>query len=148
MNHFEGFNYVDTDNTIHNTNFTTLNDALLSSQTFLPGALHSERWSCVCTGNLWKSTFFHQRDVKLWDTHDLLSFPILYSSNCQKFCFVFCSFCKIFTLYITGKKLAKLTVIQTSTVPHVSVLVSCTPNCLLCAFVLFGGRNDYPWTIP
>ena len=40
----------------------------------------------------------------------------------------FCSFCKIFTLHISGKNVGKLTAIQTSTVPHNSVQVSRTPK--------------------
>ena len=52
--------------------------------------------------------------------------------------FVFCTtFCRKFTLYITGKNVGKLTVIQTSTVPHNSGQVFCTPNCMLCGFCTF-----------
>ena len=49
----------------------------------------------------------------------------------------FCSFCRLFTLYITVKNVGKLTVIQMSTVPHNSVQISFTPHCLLCRFVVF-----------
>ena len=49
----------------------------------------------------------------------------------------FCSFSKVFTLYSSRKKFCKLTVIQTSTVPHNSMQVSCAPNRLFCGFVLF-----------
>ena len=47
----ERFNFVDTDNTLHNTNFTALNSALSTYQTILPCTLHSEVWSCVWMGN-------------------------------------------------------------------------------------------------
>ena len=48
----------------------------------------------------------------------------------------FCSFCKIFTFYSSRNNVWKLTLIQTSSVPHMSMQVSCAPKGLLCGFVL------------
>ena len=44
----------------------------------------------------------------------------------------FCSYCKIFTHYISRKNVGKLTVIQKSTPAHNSVQFCCTPKHLLC----------------
>ena len=60
LNHFEGFQFLDTDKTIHKTNFTNLNGALSSYQTSLPCSLHSEVGSCVWMGNSRKPTVLHQ----------------------------------------------------------------------------------------
>ena len=40
--------------------------------------------------------------------------------------------CKVFILRISGKKFENITVIQTSTVPHKSVQISCTTKSLFC----------------
>ena len=80
--------YVDGDNNFHFTNFTTLNAALSSYQTFLPCAMHSEMWSCVCMGNSSESKFFQQRDFELWDSYDPPKCPTLWQIKCQESCIV------------------------------------------------------------
>ena len=86
-------------------------------------------------GNSSKSNF-HQPDFELWDSFDFPNFPPLYPINCQKSC-IFCSFCKVFTLYSSRKIVWKINVIQTSTAPHNYVQVSCAPKRLFRGFVLF-----------
>ena len=100
INQFKISNFVDTDNTFHNTIFKTLNGALSSDQTFLRCNLHTEVWSCVRMGNSSNSTFLHQRDLEIWDSHVHPRFPPLYPLNCQESC-NFCSICKIFTPYFS-----------------------------------------------
>ena len=73
LNRFDEF--VDTGDTFHDTNFTILYVARSSYQSILPCALHSETSSCVWMSNSNKSRFLHQRDLELWDDHDLPSFP-------------------------------------------------------------------------
>ena len=51
-----------------------------------------------------------------------------------------CTFCKLFTFYISGKNVGNFTVIQTSTVPHIFAHVFCRPKCLFCVFQ-FSGEN-------
>ena len=43
----------------------------------------------------------------------------------------------VFTPYTSKKNFAKLTVIQTTIVPHNPVQISCTPQCLFYGFVFF-----------
>ena len=50
---------------------------------------------------------------------------------------LFCSFCKVFTLYSSRKTVWKLSVIQTATVPHNSAQVSCEPKRVFRGLVLF-----------
>ena len=83
-----------------------------------------------------KSNFLHQGDLELWDSGDLPNFTPLYPKKCLEPC-IFCSFCKVFTFYTSRKNVWKLTVNQTSTVPHNSLLVSCARKRLFCRFVLF-----------
>ena len=151
---FKRFNFVDTDKHIaQNKKITTLIAALSSYQTILPCVLHSEEWSCVWMGNSDKSAFLHQRDLEFSDSHGFPTFPPAYPINCQEFC-IFWSFSKIFTLYIAGKNVGKLTVIQTSTVPLNPVQVSSTSICLFFGFVLFwAGEMSMPdlykqWKLP
>ena len=80
----ERFKFVDTDKTLHNTNFTTLNGAISSYQTMLPCTLPNGFWSCVLTGT-WSKATFHQ-DLELWDSNDLPNFPHPYPINCQESC--------------------------------------------------------------
>ena len=47
LNRFKRFIFVYSDNTLHNTNFITLNAAVSSYPTILPYVLRSEVWSCV-----------------------------------------------------------------------------------------------------
>ena len=132
-------NYVDTDNTFHNTNFTTLNAAFSSYQAILPCATHSEVCSCVWMGNSSKSTFLRLLLIsKISNFGAAMIIQVFQLSllNCQESCFS-CSFCKIFTLYISRSTVGKLNVIQTSTVPHNAVQISRTPNYLFCGFVTF-----------
>ena len=86
LNHFKRFIFVDSDNTFHLTNFTTLKAALSSYQSILLYALHSEVWSFVWMGNSSKSQFLHPRDLELWDSRNLPNFPPLYPINCQELC--------------------------------------------------------------
>ena len=133
--------------TIRFTLQTSIIYELSSYQTFLPYALHSEVWSCVWMGNSSKFNFLQQWDLDLCDSRDLPSFPSLYPKTCQEYC-ISCSFCKEFTLYSNWKNVWKLTVIQTSTVPHNSVQVSRAPKRLFCDLCFFGWQNDYAWTLP
>ena len=55
---------------------------------------------------------------------------LLIQQTAEIFAF-FCSLCKNFNLYISGKIVGKLFAIQTST------KIYCTPKCLFCGFVLF-----------
>ena len=87
LNHFEECKFVDTEITVHDTNFTILIDALSNYQTVLPCCLHSEVWSCVWLGNWNKSLFLQEQDVELWDSHDLPIFLPLYPLICQQPCF-------------------------------------------------------------
>ena len=54
---------------------------------------------------------------------------------------IFCSFCKVFNLYSPRKNAWKLTVIQTSFVPHNTMQVSCAAKRLFCEFVHFWRTN-------
>ena len=72
LNRFKGLIFVDSDNTFHNTNFTTINAAWSSYQTILLYALHSEVWSFVWKGKSSKSQYLHQRDLER--SHSLLRF--------------------------------------------------------------------------
>ena len=76
-----------------------------------------------------KSSVLHQRHLEFSDSHDHSSFPPLHPLHCQKSGF-------FSYLHINEKNIWRLTLIKTSTVLHISVQVSCTPNCLLCGFVL------------
>ena len=134
MNNFRPFIFIGIDNTFHKTNFTTLNGKFSSYQLTLLCALQSEVWSFVWMGNSNKSTFLHQRDLERWDSHDHPIFPP--PNNWQEDC-IFLFPLQIFTFYISRKKVGKLTVIQTSTVPHNCVQVSFTPNCFPRGFVFF-----------
>ena len=78
-----------------NKKFTTLNAAFSSYQIIWPRALLSEVWSCVWMGNLNnKSTILHERDLALWDSHDLPSFPPSHPLNCHESCIFFVRFAK------------------------------------------------------
>ena len=129
----ERFNFVDTDITFHNTNFTTLNVALSSYETVLPCAWQKKVWPCVWKGNSLKSTFLHHRDFELWVSRDHPCSPPFqnFTHKIDRNIACFCSFCKFFTSYIATKDVGKLTVIQTSTVPHNSVQISCASERLL-----------------
>ena len=84
LNKSARFQFADTDNRFHNTNFKTLNGALSNHQTIWPRALHSEVWPCVWMGNSSRFTFLHQRDLELWDSHDQPIFPSLSLLNWQE----------------------------------------------------------------
>ena len=60
-----------------------------------------------------------------------------------------CSFCNVFTLYISRKIVGSVTVIQTSTFPHNSVHQFLVHQiaCLL-GLNFFEGQNEYLWTFP
>ena len=139
LKHFKRLNYVDTDNTLHRINLTS-NVGLSSYQTVLPSILHSEIWFSVWMGNLSKITFLHliqcQQYLDFWNSHDRPSLLSFYPVNFPKFC-IFCSFCKLFTLCLSRKNFEKLIVIQMSTLAHISVQSSCSPNNWFCGFVLF-----------
>ena len=109
-----------------------------------------EFWTvnCVWMSNSSKSNLLYQGDVEIWDSHHHPSFPQLYPLHCQKYFFsFFCSFFKVFTLYISEKGCGKLTLVQTSTVPYNSVQVSCTQKCLLGGFALFGKTTWISWVL-
>ena len=147
LNRFKRFFFVDGDNTFHITNFTTLNAAISRYQTILLYSLHKEMWSCVWMGNSSKSLLLHQRDLEPWDSRELPNFPPLHPLNYHESC-IFLFFFKVSTPYSCRKNVCKLTVIQTFTVPHNSLQVSCAAKRLFCGFVLSGGRNEYPWILP
>ena len=60
----------------------------------------------------------------------------------------FCSCCNVFTLYISGKNVGILTVIQTSTVPHNSCKFLVHQYACFVSFSYSRRRNKYPWTFP
>ena len=67
---FERIKFVDTDNTFHNTNFTSLNGALSIIKIALHCTMHSEMCPFVWMCNSRKSTFLHQLNIELWNSHD------------------------------------------------------------------------------
>ena len=140
MNRFKRFIFVESDKTFHITNFTTLNATKSSFQTVPIYALHSEVWSCVWIGNSSKSKFLHKRYLEFLDSRDLPNFRLFFQKNAKNLT-ILQSFCKIFNLYSSRKNIWKVTVIQTSFVPHNSMQVSCAPKCLFCGFVLFLRRK-------
>ena len=102
LNHFKRFNYVDSDNTLHNTKITTLNAALPDCQKILPCGLQGEVPTFVWRGNSFeKILFFHllwsQQGLEFWGSQD---HPIFYQfiwktdSNLA----IFSTFCKVFTI--------------------------------------------------
>ena len=66
----------------------------------------------------------------------VVKFETFLTIKCQKSS-NFCSFCKVLTLHCSMKNICKLTVIQTTTVAHNFMQVSCTTKRLLCEFVFF-----------
>ena len=109
-------------------------------------ALHNEVWSCVWMGSLSKSTFLHQRDLEVWDSHDHPSFPSLYPGKCQESCIFFVPFCKIFTHRVFKKNVEKPAKIPTSTEPHNSLQVWYTLKACFVGLYFFGGQNENAWT--
>ena len=113
-------------------------------------------WLALCTATSgivseWvteASPFFSINEILNSGTATIIQNFLLFTRWTAKNLGYLCSFCQVCTIYISGKNVGKLTVIQTSTNPHNSVQVSCTPNCFLGGFNLFGGRNEYPWTLP
>ena len=140
MNRFRRFNLKGSDKPPHITSSTALKAALSSYQEILPRAVQTVVLFCVWKGNSSKSTFLHQRDLELLDSHNFPTFPHLYPKNFKE-TGIFLLLCKIFTLYSDRQKVCKLTVIQASTAPHSFVKNSCTPRRLLCRFVLFWGTK-------
>ena len=104
--------------------FTTSNDALSSYQEVLLCILHSEVWCCVWIFNSGKSTFLHlmqaQQELKLWGGLDHPNFHLFIHQIAKKLSFLFFLWNE-FTFSISRKNVGKLTVIQTSMVPHNSV---------------------------
>ena len=98
LNRFKRLIFVDSDNTFHITDFTTLKATLSSYQLALLCDMHNEAWSSVWMGNSSKCKFLPQRDLELWDSHGLPNFPTLHPINCQE-SWIFCCFCNVFTIY-------------------------------------------------
>ena len=127
------------DNAVHSTNFATLNNGFFSYQTFLPCALDSEEFLCP-NGQISSSTRF-----SVFGQPGLSKFFNFLSNKLARILHFSVFFYYIFTVSICSKTVAKLTVIQTSTVPHNSC---CTPNCLLCGFVLSRRAKGLSLNIP
>ena len=148
INLFKRPNYVDTDNTFHNTNFTTLNAALSSYQALLPCATHSEVWSCVWMGNSGKSTFLRLlliSEISNFGAAMIIQVFQLYLLNCQESCFFvpsgkYSPFTSLGTL-LGSSMLFKRPLFHTMPCKY---LVHQT-TCFVVSY-FFGGRNEYPWT--
>ena len=147
LNHFERFNFVDPVVTFNNTNFTTLNVTLSTYQTILAFTPHTKVWSCVCMCN---STKIHISSSLILNsaTAKVIQVFHLFSHQLAKILPFFKSFCRKFILYTSKKKVGKLIVIQTSTVPHNFVQVFCTPKRSLRGFVLFWRTTQVSLNIP
>ena len=85
----------------------------------------------------WANSHFFVNDILNFGTVMIIQvfyFSIRKTVKCRG---LFCSFWNFFILHNSEKNVGKVTVIQTSIVPHISSHCSCTPNYLLCGFLLF-----------
>ena len=138
---FENNNYVDTDKTLHNTKNIKLEmlHYPFTKQFCLALCIVKCGLACECVTRT-NPHFFINEILNFRTANIIQVFHPSTQITAKVFAF-FCSFCKKFSLHITGKNVGKLTVIQTSTVPHNSVQICCEPNCFLCLFKLFWRAN-------
>ena len=121
---------------------------LSTKQTVLPCALHNEVWSCVRIGNKSRSTFFFRfriNEISIFEAVMIIQFFLLFINEISKKLSFSCLYCKVFTIYIVRKNVWKLTIIQTTTVPHNSLQVFLHQNACFVGLYFFGGRNEYPF---
>ena len=137
---FERFKFVDTDNTFHNTNLTTLNGALFVTQHICP-ALPTLKCGLVSEWITQAKPHFFLNEILTFGTAMVIQVFHLFIQKTGKNLAFLCCFCRISTLYFSTKNVGNPSVIQTSTVSHSSVQISCTPNCLLGGCVLLWKTN-------
>ena len=144
MDQFDTFNYVDTDNIFHKTKSTTSNAALSNDQAILLCTLDKEVWSCVARAYPQFFICCRINEISNFGAAMMIHFFSFSSITLLKNLAFFCFFCKLFILHIYRKCVEKPSVMQTSTVSHHSVQRSRSQICLLCGYVVFGGRMGIP----
>ena len=134
---FVKFNYVDTEKTLHNTKNLKLEMLHYPFTKQFCLALCTVKCGLACERVTRTNPHFFINEILNFGTANIIQvFHPSTQITAKDFAFS-CSFWKTFSLYITGKNVGKLTVIQTSTVPHKSVQICFRPNCSLCLFKIF-----------